>query len=115
MVKNLKRFKRQYERDQNKAEAAKWDFFPTTFVLPSEYHMFVEEFKRKPGTIWIMKPAGRAQGKGIFLFTDLKDITDWKKVCYNCHEINFEHYLFQIDTKTASILIVINSINTCIH
>ena len=42
--------------------------------------MFVEEFKRKAGTIWIMKPAGRAQGKGIFLFTDLKDITDWKKV-----------------------------------
>ncbi len=42
--------------------------------------MFVEEFKRKPGTIWIMKPAGRAQGKGIFLFTELKDITDWKKV-----------------------------------
>ena len=41
--------------------------------------MFVEEFKRKPGTIWIMKPAGRAQGKGIFLFTDLKNITDWKK------------------------------------
>jgi tubulin polyglutamylase TTLL9 len=42
--------------------------------------MFVEEFKRKPGTIWIMKPAGRAQGKGIFLFKDLKDITEWKKV-----------------------------------
>jgi hypothetical protein len=34
MVKNLKRFKRQFERDQNKVEAAKWDFFPTTFVLP---------------------------------------------------------------------------------
>jgi hypothetical protein len=34
MVKNLKRYKRQFERDQNKAEAAKWDFFPTTFVLP---------------------------------------------------------------------------------
>lgn len=43
--------------------------------------MFVEEFKRKPGTIWIMKPAGRSQGKGIFLFTDLKDIMEWKKVC----------------------------------
>lgn len=27
-----------------------------------------------------MKPAGRAQGKGIFLFTELKDITEWKKV-----------------------------------
>lgn len=34
MVKNLKRFKRQYERDQNKIESLKWDFFPTTFVLP---------------------------------------------------------------------------------
>lgn len=34
MVKNLKRFKRQFEREQNKVEAAKWDFFPTTFVLP---------------------------------------------------------------------------------
>ncbi len=34
MVKNLKRFKRQFERDQNKIEASKWDFFPTTFVLP---------------------------------------------------------------------------------
>jgi tubulin polyglutamylase TTLL9 len=45
--------------------------------------MFVEEFKRKPGTIWIMKPAGRAQGKGIFLFTELKDITDWKKVGFS--------------------------------
>jgi tubulin polyglutamylase TTLL9 len=42
--------------------------------------MFVEEFKKKSaGSIWIMKPAGRAQGKGIFLFTELKDITDWKK------------------------------------
>jgi tubulin polyglutamylase TTLL9 len=102
MVKNLKRFKRQFEKDQNKAEVAKWDFFPITFVLPvnnnkitkllnyypfnlfpfifkSEYHMFVEEFKRKSGTIWIMKPAGRAQGKGIFLFTELNDIMAWKK------------------------------------
>ena len=33
MVKNLKRFKKQLERDNIK-EAAKCDFFPTTFVLP---------------------------------------------------------------------------------
>jgi hypothetical protein len=30
--------------------------------------------------IWIMKPAAKSQGKGIFLFRRLKDITDWKKV-----------------------------------
>jgi hypothetical protein len=33
MVKNLKRYKKQLERENIK-EAAKCDFFPTTFVLP---------------------------------------------------------------------------------
>lgn len=50
-----------------------------TFELPSEYHIFVEEFKKSPGQIWIMKPVAKSQGKGIFLFRKLKDITDWKK------------------------------------
>ena len=78
MAKNLKRLKKHLEKD-SKLEAAKCDFFPTTYELPSEYHIFVEEFKRTPGTIWIMKPAGKAQGRGIFLFRKLKDINDWKK------------------------------------
>jgi len=78
MAKNLRRLKKSLERE-SKVEAAKCDFFPMTFELPSEYHIFVEEFKRNPGTIWIMKPAGKAQGRGIFLFRRLKDITDWKK------------------------------------
>jgi tubulin polyglutamylase TTLL9 len=42
--------------------------------------LFVEEFKRNPDTIWIMKPAARAQGKGIFLFRKLQDITAWRRV-----------------------------------
>lgn len=50
------------------------------YLFKSEYHIFVEEFKKNPGIIWIMKPAARAQGRGIFLFRRLKDITDWKKV-----------------------------------
>ncbi len=78
MAKNLKRLKKSLEKE-SKLEAAKCDFFPTTYELPSEYHIFVEEFKRSPGTIWIMKPAGKAQGRGIFLFRKLKDINDWKK------------------------------------
>ena len=81
MAKNLKRLKKQLEKE-SKLEAAKCDFFPTTYELPSEYHIFVEEFKRWPGSIWIMKPAGKAQGRGIFLFRKLKDITDWKKEDY---------------------------------
>ncbi|XP_077982123.1 putative tubulin polyglutamylase TTLL9 isoform X2 [Glandiceps talaboti] len=79
MVKNLKRYRKQLERENGKLEASKCDFFPTSFELPSEYHIFVEEFKRMPGTIWIMKPVAKSQGKGIFLFRKLKDITDWKK------------------------------------
>ena len=66
--------------------------------LQTEYHMFVEEFKKNPGQIWIMKPVAKSQGKGIFLFRKLKDIVDWKKVllsffntCTNtvqqCHQL----------------------------
>ena len=55
------------------AEAAHYNFFPLTFVVPSEYRMFVEEFKRAGGT-WIMKPIGKAQGQGIFLFNKLSQV-----------------------------------------
>ncbi|KAL8566330.1 putative tubulin polyglutamylase ttll9 [Nucella lapillus] len=79
MVKNLKRMRKQIEREQGKLEAQSLDFSPTTFELPSEYHIFVEEFKKNPGIVWIMKPAAKSQGRGIFLFRKLKDITDWKK------------------------------------
>lgn len=89
MVKNLKRLKRLIEKEQGKEESQCCDFFPTTYELPSEYHIFVEEFKKNPGIIWIMKPAAKSQGKGIFLFRKLKDITDWKKVEYQ-NEANKE-------------------------
>uniref|UniRef100_A0A7N8Y034 Tubulin--tyrosine ligase-like protein 9 n=1 Tax=Mastacembelus armatus TaxID=205130 RepID=A0A7N8Y034_9TELE len=79
MVKNLKRYRKNLERDVGRMEASKCDFFPCTFALPSEYHLFVEEFKRSPGNTWIMKPVAKSQGKGIFLFRKLKDIMDWKK------------------------------------
>lgn len=48
-------------------------------MVPQEYGLFYEEFKRNPTHTWIMKPVGRAQGKGIFLFTKLNQISDWKK------------------------------------
>ncbi|RVE70405.1 hypothetical protein OJAV_G00064080 [Oryzias javanicus] len=79
MVKNLKRFQKNLEKDMGRTEASKCDFFPSTFAMPSEYHLFVEEFNRNPGSTWIMKPVAKSQGKGIFLFRKLKDIIDWKK------------------------------------
>lgn len=77
MAKNMKKQRRALEKEGRYEEAQAYDFIPTTFVLPREYSMFVEEFK-KVGGIWIMKPIGSAQGKGIFLFTRLSEISDWK-------------------------------------
>ena len=77
MAKNIKRQRRLLEKEGRAEEAAQYDFIPTTFVLPREYPMFVEEFKRSGG-IWIMKPIGSAQGKGIFLFTRLSEISEWR-------------------------------------
>ncbi|KAI8464205.1 MAG: tubulin tyrosine ligase-like family, member 9 [Monoraphidium minutum] len=72
LLKNLKRAKRQLEREQGRGdEAAGYGFFPQTFVVPAEYRMLAEEFKRGGGGAWIMKPIGRAQGQGIFLFNRL--------------------------------------------
>lgn len=50
---------------------------PHFFKINFRYSMFVEEFK-KVGGVWIMKPIGSAQGKGIFLFTKLHEISEWK-------------------------------------
>lgn len=77
LVKNLKRKKRSLERESKHEEAESYDFSPVTFVLPREYAMFVEEFKRSGG-VWIMKPIGSAQGKGIFLFSRLSEISEWR-------------------------------------
>ena len=78
MYKNLKNYKKQLEKEGKIEEAKSYDFFPLTFHMPSEFTMFVEEYKQNPGTIWIMKPAGKAQGRGIFLVSSLKQLYQWK-------------------------------------
>ncbi|XP_037083266.1 LOW QUALITY PROTEIN: probable tubulin polyglutamylase TTLL9 [Pollicipes pollicipes] len=78
LMKNIRRLKRQMERAGTKEEAERCVICPTSFELPSEYHMFVEEFRHYPRAIWIMKPAGKSQGRGIFLTQRLKDVTEWK-------------------------------------
>lgn len=78
LVKNLKRTRKALEREQRWDEAAGYDFFPTTFSLPADYSLFVEEFKAQGG-VWIAKPTGRAQGRGIFLFDRLAQVADWSR------------------------------------
>lgn len=54
-----------------------------TYVLPSEYFIFADEFKKyaaidEKKNVWIMKPTGKSQGKGIFLINKLSQISQWE-------------------------------------
>lgn len=78
-VKNLKRMKKALEREERHEEAAKFDFFPATYSLPSDYGLFEVDYRKNPNAIWIMKPPAKAQGKGIFLFTKVSQISEWRR------------------------------------
>eukprot|EP00927_Polykrikos_kofoidii_P072956 TRINITY_DN69033_c0_g1_i1.p1 TRINITY_DN69033_c0_g1~~TRINITY_DN69033_c0_g1_i1.p1 ORF type:complete len:446 (+),score=59.92 TRINITY_DN69033_c0_g1_i1:227-1564(+) len=87
MVKNIKRYQKECEKLELKAGGdghaflcevpmpAEW--VPTTFALPNDYPLFVEEFRRNPNYSWIAKPTGKAQGRGIFLVSKLQQLKKW--------------------------------------
>ena len=52
-------------------------FVPTTYMLPADYSLFVEEFRRRPNTTWIMKPTSKARGICIFIVNKLSQIKKW--------------------------------------
>jgi hypothetical protein len=61
----------------------RYNFYPQTYILPSEYVIFADEFKKMQSVldsrnVWIMKPTSRSQGKGIFLFNKLAQISHWE-------------------------------------
>ncbi|CAM9343010.1 unnamed protein product, partial [Phaeothamnion confervicola] len=73
MVKNIRRYQKDQERSGNLPPAA-LDFVPVSYMLPADYSLFVEEFRRSQqagGAMWIMKPTNRAQGRGIFIINKL--------------------------------------------
>ncbi|KEG02740.1 tubulin--tyrosine ligase, putative [Plasmodium vinckei vinckei] len=83
LAKNIKRLKKLYGKAQNTEELKKLDITPLTFVLPLEYKIFLEEYKKKSNRVWIMKPIGKSQGKGIFLFDKISQIKDWSNGAKN--------------------------------
>eukprot|EP00752_Nemacystus_decipiens_P018709 g16773.t1 len=78
MLKNLKKRRALLIGRGELAEAKAYSFFPVTFELPKDYALFAEEFKESGG-IWVMKPSGAAEGRGIFLFTKLSAVQAWAK------------------------------------
>ena len=58
MIKNIKRFRREMEKEGNplaekdeKGDFIHMDIVPTTYVLPGDYTIFVEEFRRKQANL----------------------------------------------------------------
>lgn len=86
MVKNIKRYRKELdkenspltERDEN-GRFVHLDFIPQTYMLPADYNLFVEEFRKNPNTTWIMKPCGKARGIGIFLVNKLSQLKKWSR------------------------------------
>mmetsp|Transcript_22374 Transcript_22374/g.29262 ORF Transcript_22374/g.29262 Transcript_22374/m.29262 type:complete len:397 (+) Transcript_22374:105-1295(+) len=86
MVKNIKRYMRD-TKDGSEADNSqvtgtgeytfKDGYIPVTYNLPADYNIFVEEFKRNPSAMWIMKPTNMAQGKGIFIINKLSQLKKW--------------------------------------
>lgn len=95
MARNIKRYRKEAERTLEMQKQAfessggvvipsatddhelPTEWVPTTFALPSDYALFVEEFRRNPNATWIAKPTGKAQGRGIFLVSKLNQLKKW--------------------------------------
>eukprot|EP01135_Chromosphaera_perkinsii_P007817 Nk52_evm9s1020 gene=Nk52_evmTU9s1020 len=84
MVKNIKRYRKDLEKEGSalaeKDDQSKYvhlDFVPVTYILPADYNLFVEEFRKNPLSMWIMKPTSKARGIGIFLINKLNQIKKW--------------------------------------
>ncbi|XP_033218009.1 probable tubulin polyglutamylase TTLL1 [Belonocnema kinseyi] len=91
LVKNIKRYRKDLEREgspiaermDGPGKYLYLDFIPITFVLPADYNMFVEEYRKSPQSTWIMKPCGKSQGTGIFLINKLSKLRKWSKEARN--------------------------------
>lgn len=51
-----------------------YNFIPETFVLPGDSMALSEEMDRDKDVLWIVKPAGSSQGKGIFLTNRINEV-----------------------------------------
>ncbi|XP_067247688.1 polyglutamylase complex subunit TTLL1-like [Chanodichthys erythropterus] len=90
MIKNIKSYHKDLEKEASplaeKDESGKHLYLGKTSgcFLPLslaflDYNLFVEELRKSPSSTWIMKPCGKAQGKGIFLINKLSRIKKWSR------------------------------------
>jgi tubulin polyglutamylase TTLL6/13 len=66
LARNLNRMRRHFPKEYN--------FYPQTWLLPSEWCDFAAQFTKRQNKTFIVKPEASCQGKGIFLTRRLEDI-----------------------------------------
>ena len=89
MAKNIKKYKKLLLKEGKTVDHL--DFLPLTYVLPQDMSVFIEEFKKYPNSLWILKPNNRCQGQGITLLnktSKVKKMNFNKKVTDNYQNIN---------------------------
>ena len=80
LAKHIRSARKDAIRSSDQSLAQALDVVPTTFMLPTEYPLFCRHFKESSSnSVWIMKPIGRSQGKGIFLINKIGQVADWMK------------------------------------
>ncbi|XP_070393962.1 polyglutamylase complex subunit TTLL1 isoform X6 [Dermacentor albipictus] len=70
LARHMQRYQRQRSKALQRDEPPPPAIVPSTYVLPRDYSMFVDEYKKLAGggsSLWIVKPCGKAQGIGIKL------------------------------------------------
>ena len=66
-----------------------YDFFPKTYLLPSDYELLMSHKAQFPKQIYICKPEFGSQGRGIYLTTTLKEVKEAGKE----HHCVVQHYM----------------------
>jgi tubulin polyglutamylase TTLL6/13 len=66
LARNLNRMRRHFPKEYN--------FYPQSWLLPSEWSDFAAQFTKRHNKTFIVKPEASCQGKGIFLTRRLEDI-----------------------------------------
>lgn len=66
LSRNLKRMQKVFFEE--------YDFFPKTWILPSDTSDFKAQFTKKKAKTFIVKPVAACQGRGIYLTRDFDNI-----------------------------------------
>ena len=92
MAKNIKKYKKTLIKEGKTIDHL--NFLPITYILPQDMPVFIEEFKRTPNSLWILKPSNKCQGQGITLVNKTSKL---KKINFNQKTINENNTSYTIN------------------